>query len=142
MEQRRSQEGGHGWKGLERGWCLGDETFRQELLAQAEGKFGVNHYAGQRQESSEAKARRIVAEELRRLGWKQGALETRLKADPDKVRIAQRLRRETTMSLRWIAERLGMGTWTYLSNNLSKSMGCEESHESATLHESCVIVED
>ena len=78
------------WKGLERGWCLGDEAFRQELLAQAEGKFGANHYAGQRQESAEEKARRILAEELHGLGWRTGEMEKRLKADPDKVRIAPR----------------------------------------------------
>jgi hypothetical protein len=95
--------------------------FRQELLAQAEGKFGVNHYAGQRQESSEDKARRIVAEELRELGWKQGELEKRLKADPDKVRIARRLRGETTMTLKWIAERLRMGSYSYVANNLCQS---------------------
>lgn len=106
---------------MERGWCLGDETFRQESLAQAEGKFGVNHHAGPRQESSEQKARRIVVEELRRLGWQQGALEEQLKADPDKAPIAQRLRGETTVTLKWIAEQLQMGSWTYLSNNLAKS---------------------
>jgi hypothetical protein len=27
------------------------------------------------------------------------------------VRIAQRLRRETTMALKWMAEQLAMGTW-------------------------------
>jgi REP element-mobilizing transposase RayT len=121
MEERRSQETGQPWNGLERGWCLGDETFRQELLAQAEGKFGINHYAGQRQESSEEKAGRIVAEELRALGWKPGALEKRLKADPDKVRIARRLRGETTVTLKWIAERLRMGSWSYVANNLYQS---------------------
>ena len=120
MEQRRSQETGSAWKGVERGWCLGDETFRQELLAQAEGKFGANHYAGQQQESTEEKARRILAEELRSLGWRHGELERRLKADPDKVRIARRLRGETTVTLKWIAGELSMGNWTYLSNNLSK----------------------
>jgi len=120
MEQRRSQETGSAWKRVERGWCLGEETFRQELLAQAEGKFGAHHYAGQQQESSEKKARRILAEELRSLGWKHGELEKRLKADPDKVRIARRLRGETTVTLRWIAGELRMGRWTYLSNNLAK----------------------
>ncbi len=99
MDRRRGQESGQPLKALERGWCMGDETFRQELLAQAEGKFGANHYGGQRQESSEEKARRIVAEELRLLGWKPGELEKRLKADPAKVGIARRLRGETTVTL-------------------------------------------
>ena len=120
LEVRRSQETGQGWKGVERGWCLGDETFRQELLSQAEGKFGAHHYAGQQQESSEKKARRILAEELRSLGWKHGELEKQLKADPDKVRIARRLRGEMTVTLKWIAGELKMGNWTYLSNNLSR----------------------
>ena len=62
-----------------------------------------------------------MAEELRALGWKQGALEKRLKADPDKVRIARRLRGETTMTLKWIAERLRMGSWSYVANNLYQS---------------------
>ncbi len=39
---------------------------------------------------------------------------------PEKVRIARRLRGETTMSLKRIAERLGMGSWTYVSNLLGQ----------------------
>lgn len=126
MEQRRGNEAGQKWKRIERGWCLGDETFRQELLALAEGKFGANHYGVQRRESSEEKARRIVAEELRRAGWKHGELEKRLKADPEKLRIAQRLRGETTMTLKWIADELRMGAWTYLSNREHKGNKMEE----------------
>ena len=121
MELRRGGEAAEQWKPLKRGWCLGDDDFRQELLAQAETRFGANHYGGQRQESSAAKAQRIVTEELRRLGWREGELAKRLKADPAKVRIARRLRGETTVTLRWIAEYLRMGSWTYLSNNLSKT---------------------
>ena len=34
------------------------------------------------------------------------------------LKIALRLRQETTMSLKWIAQRLKMGTWTYVSNLL------------------------
>ena len=33
-----------------------------------------------------------------------------------KVAVARRLRKETTMTLKWIANRLEMGTWTYVSN--------------------------
>jgi hypothetical protein len=29
------------------------------------------------------------------------------------------LRKETTLTLRWIADRLEMGSWTYVSNLLS-----------------------
>ena len=37
-----------------------------------------------------------------------------------KVKLARRLRQETTMSLQWIAARLQMGTWTYVSNLLNE----------------------
>jgi hypothetical protein len=39
--------------------------------------------------------------------------------DKHKVQMAGRLRRETTMTLKWIAERLAMGTWTNVSNLLA-----------------------
>jgi len=34
------------------------------------------------------------------------------------VRLARRLRRETTMGLKWFAMRLHMGSWAYVSNLL------------------------
>ena len=40
------------------------------------------------------------------------------KGDKVKVSLARRLRRDMTMSLKWIARRLHMGSWTYVSNPL------------------------
>jgi hypothetical protein len=34
--------------------------------------------------------------------------------------LACRIREETTMSLKWIAQRLHMGSWTYVSNLLNE----------------------
>jgi len=48
----------------------------------------------------------------------ESALEKHLKGDPHKVRIALRLRKETTMTLSWIAQRLRMGTKTHVSHLL------------------------
>jgi hypothetical protein len=53
-----------------------------------------------------------------RRGWRTEELQRRRKSDKQKVAIAARLRSETTMSLRWIAERLAMGSWTHVSNLL------------------------
>jgi hypothetical protein len=36
-----------------------------------------------------------------------------------KIALAQRLRKETTMSLKSIAERLQIGSWSYVSNLLA-----------------------
>jgi hypothetical protein len=63
-----------------------------------------------RQETAEAKAERIIAEELGKLGWAQSELFLRRKRDAVKLAIAARLRRETTLSLKAIASRLSPGS--------------------------------
>ena len=69
-------------------------------------------------QAAEQKAERTVMEEMKRLGWEKGDLQRRRKGDKGKVAMARRLRKETTMSLKWIAQRLQMGSWTYVSNLL------------------------
>ncbi len=112
MERRRAAEDGQEFAPLERGWCLGSEAFRQDLLAQMSA--GPEHYGEEIRESGEEKARRLLEAELKKLGWGKGELERRRKGDPEKLRIATRLRRETTMTLAWVAKALHMGTKTHL----------------------------
>lgn len=118
LEQRRQQEDGWNHDAIRRGWFLGDEALRQELLSAASGGAGPQHYGQPVRESAEAKAERIVDEELRRRGWTTGMLATLRKGDPEKVHIARRLREETTMTLEWVAARLSMGTRTHLAHLL------------------------
>jgi len=63
----------------------------------------------------EERAKRIVADGLREAGWSPERLAAERKSHPVKVALAARLRSETTMSLRWIAENLKMGAWTHTS---------------------------
>jgi hypothetical protein len=91
------------------GWCFGSEEFRQELLVQVSAQAGPRHIGQEIGESAQAKAERILREELERLGWDMQDLERQRKGDARKVTIAARLRRETTMTLAWIAERLRIG---------------------------------
>jgi REP element-mobilizing transposase RayT len=118
MEQRRSEKLGAEWKAIRRGWCLGEDAFRQELLARLDGQMGEHHYGMERRESAEDKAVRIVREELARAGWTEEDLGLRAKGDPVKVAVAIRLRAETTMTLKWISQRLRMGAWTHLNKRL------------------------
>jgi hypothetical protein len=53
-----------------------------------------------------AKAERIINQELGRLGWQEADLVSTPKRDPRKLELAVRLRRETALSLKQIAERL------------------------------------
>jgi len=118
VEARRGQESGEAFAGIRRGWCLGDEVFRQELLERVSAKAGPQHYGAELAQSAEAKAERIVAEELARHQWKPDDLVAHRKGDPKKVAMAVRLRRETTMTVAWIAARLRMGTKTHLAHLL------------------------
>jgi putative transposase len=121
MEARRGQQtGGEEWKGIRRGWCLGEEAFRKELLAQMRGQIGEYHGGQERQESAVEQAERVVRQELQRRKRREAELERRRKGDAEKTQIAQRLRRETTVTLKWIADRLKMGTWTNVANCLAK----------------------
>jgi REP element-mobilizing transposase RayT len=97
------------------GWCLGSEEFRKELLAQVSVQAGPRHTGEEISQSAEAKAERIVGEELNKLGWDGEDLQARSKGDGRKLSIAARLRRETTMTLAWIAQRLNMGTPGHVS---------------------------
>ena len=118
MERRRREDLGPEFKPVERGWCLGSESFREELLAAAAERVGRNHYGAERRATGEAKAEHLVRAGLHALGWDEKGLSERRKGDKGKVKLARRLRAETTMTLRWIAGRLQMGSWTYVSNLL------------------------
>jgi hypothetical protein len=67
-----------------------------------------------------APARGGLEEELGRLGWEEDDLGARRKGHRAKAMLARRLRQETTMSLKWIAQRLQMGSWTCVSNLLNE----------------------
>ena len=118
MEERRASENGQDYQGVRRGWCLGDVAFRKELLAQMAEKAGPHHYGEELRESAQEKAERLVGEELKKRKWKEEELGRRRKGDAAKVAIARRLRRETTMTLGWIAQRLRMGARTHLAHLL------------------------
>ena len=111
MEARRLEPGDEeSLKALRRGWCLGSPEFKQKQLQEMEGKVGEHHFGQLRLETAQAKAKRLIAEELARLAWRESDLVSRRKQDPGKLQIALRLRNETTPSDKQIAERLHFGT--------------------------------
>jgi len=109
MEARRAADLGREWKRVRRGWCLGGKEFRQELLAEMGGRTGPHHGGEERRESEEAWAEKRLAQALRQEGWTAEDLARRRKGDAVKVRLARRLRQESTMTLSWIAKQLNMG---------------------------------
>src|SRR5258708_6625381 len=75
-----------------------------------DGQVGEHHFGQLRLETAQARAERIIAEELGRLGWQETDLASRRKHDPGKLQIATRLRKETTLTVKQIAGRLHLGT--------------------------------
>jgi len=63
VEERRVFEVGSEYKTIRRGWCLGEKTFRQELLAQMTERIGAEHYGTERVETDVEKAERVVRAE-------------------------------------------------------------------------------
>ena len=99
-------------------WCLGTEEFRRELLAQVNEAASPKHSGPEIEQAADAKAEGIVEQELRDLGWGPLQLSGFAKGHPQKVKIAERLRRETTITLEWIANRLQMGVATHVAHLL------------------------
>jgi REP element-mobilizing transposase RayT len=129
METRRQAKADpKEWKGLRRGWCLGTESFKKNLLQRLHGKLGEHHSGALRKESQAARAEAIIAEELRRTGWKERELKQRPKNDAGKMALAARLRRETTLTISDIAQRLHMGSRKSFSSKLHQWRKTNEKH--------------
>ncbi len=123
MERRRLEQADEeSLQAFRSSWCLGGEEFRREMLDQVAGKLGDNHPGELRRESGEARAQRIISEELARLGWSEADLSLRRKSDPAKLALAARLRSDTTLTIRAIASRLKLGKPQGARSNLHKWM--------------------
>jgi len=67
MELRRWEDNPEMWKQVRRGWMLGSDTFRKELLEAMRERASEYIAGAEIQESEEHKAKRIIKEELAKL---------------------------------------------------------------------------
>jgi putative transposase len=119
MEERKAQETQQkedSWKQLRRGWFLGEESFRQELLALIREEQAEHHYGEELAESVEQQAEQLISQMLRAIGWSEQELVKHRKGDKAKLKMAAKLRTHTTISWKWIAEKLHMGHWRSAAN--------------------------
>ena len=89
-----------------------------------------DHYGPELREADLLHAERILKDHLRRRRWTEAELSIRRKGDPEKVQMASQLRAQTTMTLRWIEQRLKMGAWTHVSNCLVQERKNSEKSQS------------
>ena len=119
MEARRlAEEDEAALAPIRRGWCIGGEAFKRQLLGQMDGQLGEHHAGDLHREHGEKRAERIIREELQRLGWTEDELIKQRKSAPGKLELAARLRRETTLPVKWIAARVHLGTSKGANRNL------------------------
>ncbi len=91
MERRRFEADGKEYKPLQRGWAVGSEEFRQELLAQVSGRIGPNHFGQERRESAEQQALRLISDALKDLRLTQAQFESLPPHSRSKLALARRL---------------------------------------------------
>jgi REP element-mobilizing transposase RayT len=113
METQRQVDPTGAAKVMRGNWRVGGEDFLHRLLERWQGKLKEHHGGSERLDTEIERARRLLKNELTHAGWSLGQLEKERKGHPVKVAIAQRLREQTAMPLKWIAAELRMGTWTY-----------------------------
>ncbi|MEP4077375.1 hypothetical protein [Haloferula sp.] len=124
-ERARDREGvlsDESLRQLRRGWCLGDDTFRDKVLDALAGGIRSkrrkgNVTGGAARAHDEAEAERIVLVAIDEVGipGKRGALAGRGAYRAEKALLAWLLRKQTSISRDWVAERLAMGHPTSVS---------------------------
>ncbi len=76
------------------------------------------HYGRELGEAAQARAERLIREALRAKGVREAQLAQWPKAHPCKIQVAAEVRARTTVTVRWLAERLSMGARGYLAHLL------------------------
>ncbi|MFQ3225977.1 MAG: putative transposase [Lentimonas sp.] len=105
-----------------RGWFLGSSKAKKDLIIDlAEAAPMAKRKGVDLKELNEARWEQIVQAEMKHLQKKKDAIAQDPKGADWKVRIAKRLRKETTAKNPWIAERLQMGQPSYVSNLVNKA---------------------
>ena len=135
MEARRRVEG-HAdeklWSGIRRGGRFGAEDFLERLVAAgaAESANPAIHHGDAVADTMEEKARRLVGEFLGTRKMRLEELKELKKGDPLKIELAAELRKQTAMSMAWIAKELNAGApnsiWNALSKFQKRSAGGKE----------------
>jgi len=122
------------WRGLRRGWYVGDPEFGEKLGMKLEkavtGRRRESHTGLAKAAHGEAAAQRRLKRALDSLGLTMQQLKALPKGAAEKVVLAWWLREGTTVSLRWVSERLKLGHYTRVTQAISRmNRGAGRKHE-------------
>lgn len=105
-------------KQLKRGWYIGGESFRDQLLDMIGGSSD-NLRGQQRRAHDEREAERLLKLALDMLGLIEDDLLAMKSTRPEKQAVAWLLKKRTTVTVMWLASRLNMGHRTNASRAIS-----------------------
>jgi REP element-mobilizing transposase RayT len=112
------------WHALRRGWYVGGEPFgaklREKLDRLLRGLRRESHSGPGKREHGERAAEQLLQQGLAKLGLSAAELEGGRRVTPEKAALAAWLREQTTVSLRWLAERLAMGHYSNAGGSFHK----------------------
>ena len=146
LESRAASHGGkvdeEAMEALRKGWYLGEEGFKDKLLAmvdkaRAKIRKPGNHSGGAMVAHRQQEAEQILRVMAARLGLPGGTAELAKlrKGHLDKVRCAAMLRLRTAMENQWIAARLAMGGSTYVSSLVNLLLRDAKERRTLAAHE-------
>jgi hypothetical protein len=112
------------WKELRRGWYVGGESFGEKLKGALQnavkGGRRESHSGPARAAHDQAAAERRLDQAMEILGLDNKSLRELPKGSPEKLVLAWWLRENTTVTLRWVSERLEMGHYTRVTQAISR----------------------
>jgi len=112
------------WKEIRRGWFLGDEAFRKELMERIDGVMAGKQrssFSGEQVLGHDVvEAEQLVSKGLNALGLAKDQLGEMRKNCAEKYAVAWLVRRNTCVKNQWIKDRLKMGKATNFATFLKR----------------------
>ena len=112
------------WQRIRRGWVLGGDGFRREMLDRLDGAMNKGRrdsYSGEEvQTHDERRAEDLIVAGMDELGLQESNLASMMMNSPEKYALAWLARRHTAVRNGWIKKRLRMGKATNFAEFLSR----------------------
>ena len=115
MVRARRDKEGKDEEAFRRGWKIGAEDFHDWLADKLARKDRRRERAAERTQTDAERAEAMVQGALEKVRWREIDLARQPKGHLIKGKIARQLRTKTPMSRQWIADRLKMGSPSYVS---------------------------
>ena len=107
------------WAKIRRGWCFGEEAFRNQMIKALDGVMEGNRrdsFVGDEMKRHDMlEAERLLRRGLAQLKLSFSELETLKKCDPRKKVMAWLVRKNTSVKNEWISEKVCMGCASKMS---------------------------